>query len=332
MTIKIGINGFGRIGRVILRAAQARSDIEIVAINDLFDAEYIAYMLKYDSTHGRFDGVVTVNSNGHLLVNDNIIRVSTEKTLEDLQWASIDVDVVIEATGRFLTNESARKHILAGAKKVILTGPPKDSTPMFVMGVNHKSYQGQNVISNASCTTNCLAPLAKVIHDRFGIREALMTTIHATTSTQKTVDSASYKDWRSGRGAAQNIIPASTGAAKAVGLVIPELNGKITGMSFRVATTNVSVVDLTACLVQSVSYQEICEAVKEASEGEMKGIIGFTSDEVVSSDFNGEILTSIFDANAGIALNDHFVKLIAWYDNETGYSNKVLDLATYVMK
>ncbi|VFP82897.1 type I glyceraldehyde-3-phosphate dehydrogenase [Candidatus Erwinia haradaeae] len=331
MTIKIGINGFGRIGRVIVRAAQTRSDIQIVAINDLLNAEYMAYMLQYDSTHGRFNGAVSVNDSGDLVVDGSVIRVSAEKNPEYLRWDSVNVDVVIEATGIFLTDESARKHIIAGAKKVILTGPPKDATPMFVMGVNHQSYQDQDIISNASCTTNCLAPLAKVIHDTFGIEEALMTTIHATTSTQKTVDGISCKDWRSGRGAAQNIIPASTGAAKAVGRVIPELHGKLTGMSFRVATPNVSVVDLTARLVKSVSYKEICNAVKVASESHMKGIIGFTSDEVVSSDFNGETLTSVFDANAGIALNDNFVKLISWYDNETGYSHKVLDLVMHIM-
>ncbi|VFP84031.1 Glyceraldehyde-3-phosphate dehydrogenase A [Candidatus Erwinia haradaeae] len=332
MTIKIGINGFGRIGRVIVRAAQARSDIKIVAINDLLNAEYMAYMLQYDSTHGRFNGTVGVNNSGNLVVNGSSICVSAEKNPECLQWASANVDVVIEATGMFLTNESARKHIIAGAKKVILTGPPKDDIPMFVMGVNHQSYQEQDIISNASCTTNCLAPLAKVIHDQFGIRQALMTTIHATTATQKTVDSVSCKDWRSGRGASQNIIPSSTGAAKAVGHVIPDLNGKLTGMSFRVATPNVSVVDLTAHLIKAASYQEICTAVKEASEGDMKGILGFTSDAVVSSDFNGEKLTSIFDANAGLSLNDNFVKLIAWYDNETGYSHKVLDLVVHIMQ
>ncbi|WP_168199624.1 glyceraldehyde-3-phosphate dehydrogenase [Pantoea sp. MBD-2R] len=331
MTIKVGINGFGRIGRIVFRAAQQRSDVEIVGINDLLDAEYMAYMLKYDSTHGRFDGTVEVKD-GHLVVNGKTIRVTSERDPANLKWNEIGVDVVAEATGIFLTDETARKHIEAGAKKVVLTGPSKDDTPMFVMGVNHKAYAGQEIVSNASCTTNCLAPLAKVINDKFGIVEALMTTVHATTATQKTVDGPSHKDWRGGRGASQNIIPSSTGAAKAVGKVIPELNGKLTGMAFRVPTPNVSVVDLTARLAKPASYKEICEAIKAAAEGEMKGVLGYTEDEVVSTDFNGETLTSIFDAKAGIALSDTFVKLVSWYDNETGYSNKVLDLISHIAK
>ncbi|NKI76281.1 glyceraldehyde-3-phosphate dehydrogenase [Dickeya sp. CFBP 2040] len=331
MTIKVGINGFGRIGRIVFRAAQERSDIEIVAINDLLDAEYMAYMLKYDSTHGRFKGTVEVKD-GHLVVNGKTIRVTAEKDPANLKWNEVGVDVVAEATGIFLTDETARKHIQAGAKKVVLTGPSKDDTPMFVMGVNHASYAGQDIVSNASCTTNCLAPLAKVINDKFGIVEALMTTVHATTATQKTVDGPSHKDWRGGRGAAQNIIPSSTGAAKAVGKVIPALNGKLTGMAFRVPTPNVSVVDLTARLEKPASYKEICAAIKAASEGELKGVLGYTEDDVVSTDFNGEKLTSVFDAKAGIALSDTFVKLVSWYDNETGYSNKVLDLIAHISK
>ncbi|EXU73832.1 glyceraldehyde-3-phosphate dehydrogenase [Erwinia mallotivora] len=331
MTIKVGINGFGRIGRIVFRAAQQRSDIEIVGINDLLDADYMAYMLKYDSTHGRFDGTVEVKD-GHLVVNGKTIRVTSERDPANLKWNEIGVDVVAEATGIFLTDETARKHIEAGAKKVVLTGPSKDDTPMFVMGVNHKSYAGQEIVSNASCTTNCLAPLAKVINDKFGIVEALMTTVHATTATQKTVDGPSHKDWRGGRGASQNIIPSSTGAAKAVGKVILELNGKLTGMAFRVPTPNVSVVDLTARLAKPASYKEICEAIKSAAEGELKGVLGYTEDEVVSTDFNGEKLTSVFDAKAGIALSDTFVKLVSWYDNETGYSNKVLDLVAHIAK
>lgn len=294
MTIKVGINGFGRIGRIVFRAAQERSDIEIVGINDLLDAEYMAYMLKYDSTHGRFNGTVEVKD-GHLVVNGKTIRVTSERDPANLKWNEIGVDVVAEATGLFLTDETARKHIQAGAKKVVLTGPSKDSTPMFVMGVNHKSYAGQDIVSNASCTTNCLAPLAKVINDKFGIVEGLMTTVHATTATQRTVDGPSMKDWRGGRGASQNIIPSSTGAAKAVGKVIPELNGKLTGMSFRVPTPNVSVVDLTARLEKPATYAQICEAIKEAAEGELKGVLGYTEDAVVSTDFNGEVLTSVFE-------------------------------------
>ncbi|SNC58740.1 Glyceraldehyde-3-phosphate dehydrogenase A [Sodalis endosymbiont of Henestaris halophilus] len=331
MTIKVGINGFGRIGRIIFRSAQERNDIKIVAINDLLCVDYVAYMLKYDSTHGRFNGTIDVK-NGHLVVNGKTIRCSSEKDPTNVNWGEVDVDVVAEATGVFLTDETARKHINAGAKKVVLTGPSKDNTPMFVMGVNHKSYSGQDIVSNASCTTNCLAPLAKVINDNFGIVEALMTTVHATTATQKTVDSPSNKDWRGGRGAFQNIIPSSTGAAKAVGKVIPELNGKLTGMCFRVPTPNVSVVDLTARLEKPASYKEICATIKKVAEGEMKNVIGYTDEEVVSTDFNGETLTSIFDATAGMSLNDKFVKLIAWYDNETGYSNKVLDLIYHIAK
>ncbi|ARJ43503.1 type I glyceraldehyde-3-phosphate dehydrogenase [Pantoea alhagi] len=329
MTIKVGINGFGRIGRIVFRAAQQRSDVEIVAINDLLDAEYMAYMLKYDSTHGRFEGTVEVQD-GALIVNGKKIRVTSEKDPANLKWDEVGVDVVAEATGIFLTDETARKHIAAGAKKVVMTGPSKDDTPMFVRGANFDKYAGQDIVSNASCTTNCLAPLAKVINDKFGIVEGLMTTVHATTATQKTVDGPSHKDWRGGRGAAQNIIPSSTGAAKAVGKVLPELNGKLTGMAFRVPTPNVSVVDLTVRLAKPASYKEICEAIKAASEGDMKGVLGYTEDAVVSTDFNGETLTSVFDAAAGIALNDNFVKLVSWYDNETGYSHKVLDLIALV--
>ena len=329
MTIKVGINGFGRIGRIVFRAAQQRSDIEIVAINDLLDADYMAYMLKYDSTHGRFDGTVEVQD-GALIVNGKKIRVTAERDPANLKWDEAGVDVVAEATGIFLTDETARKHISAGAKKVVLTGPSKDDTPMFVRGANFDKHAGQDIVSNASCTTNCLAPLAKVINDKFGIVEGLMTTVHATTATQKTVDGPSHKDWRGGRGAAQNIIPSSTGAAKAVGKVLPELNGKLTGMAFRVPTPNVSVVDLTVRLEKAATYKEICEAIKAASEGEMKDVLGYVEDDVVSTDFNGEVLTSVFDAKAGIALNDNFVKLVSWYDNETGYSNKVLDLIALV--
>ena len=331
MTIKVGINGFGRIGRIVFRAAQKRSDIEIVAINDLLDVDYMAYMLKYDSTHGRFDGTVEVKD-GKLIVNGKTIRVTAERDPANLKWNEVGVDVVAEATGLFLTDETARKHIQAGAKKVVLTGPSKDSTPMFVMGVNDKDYAGQDIVSNASCTTNCLAPLAKVVNDNFGIVEALMTTVHATTATQKTVDGPSHKDWRGGRGAAQNIIPSSTGAAKAVGKVIPELNGKLTGMAFRVPTPDVSVVDLTARLEKPAKYEDICKAIKAAAEGPMKGVLGYTEDDVVSTDFLGEVCTSVFDAKAGIQLSDNFVKLVSWYDNEVGYSNKVLDLIAVVSK
>lgn len=329
MAIKIGINGFGRIGRIVFRAAQHRDDIEVVGINDLIDVEYMAYMLKYDSTHARFDGTVEVKD-GNLVVNGKTIRVTSERDPANLNWGAIGVDVAVEATGLFLTDETARKHITAGAKKVVLTGPSKDSTPMFVRGVNFDAYKGQDIVSNASCTTNCLAPLAKVINDKFGIKDGLMTTVHATTATQKTVDGPSAKDWRGGRGASQNIIPSSTGAAKAVGKVIPALNGKLTGMAFRVPTPNVSVVDLTVNLEKPATYAEICAELKRASENEMKGVLGYTEDAVVSTDFNGCSLTSVFDAAAGIALTDTFVKLVSWYDNETGYSHKVLDLVAHV--
>ncbi|MCR3755767.1 MAG: glyceraldehyde-3-phosphate dehydrogenase A [Sodalis sp. Psp] len=329
MTIKVSINGFGRIGRIIFRAAQERNDIEIVAINDLMDANYMAYMLQYDSTHGRFKGTIAVE-NGHLVVNGKTIRCTSEKDPVSLKWNDVSVDVVAEATGSFLTDETARKHIIAGARKVVMTAPSRDNTPMFVMGVNHNSYNGQNIVSNASCTTNCLAPLVKVINDNFGVIEALMTTVHATTATQKTVDSPSHKDWRGGRGASQNIIPSSTGAAKAIGKIIPELNGKVTGISFRVPTPNVSVVVLTARLGKASSYEDICAAIKQSSEGELKNVMGYTDEDLVSTDFNGVKLTSVFDAKAGIALNDKFVKLVAWYDNETGYSNKVLDLISHI--
>jgi glyceraldehyde 3-phosphate dehydrogenase len=331
MTIKVGINGFGRIGRFVLRAAFERNDIEIVGINDLLDADYMAYMLKYDSTHGKFNGTVEV-TDGQLVVNGKTIRITSQRNPEDLAWGAIGAEVVVDATGLFLTDETARKHIEAGAKKVVLSAPSKDATPMFVMGVNQNDYAGQDIVSNASCTTNCLAPLAKVLNDNFGIVDGLMTTVHATTATQKTVDSPSSKDWRGGRGASQNIIPSSTGAAKAVGKVIPELNGKLTGMAFRVPTADVSVVDLTVNLAKAATYAEICAAMKAASESEMKGILGYTEDAVVSQDFIGDIRTSIFDATAGIALTDTFVKLIAWYDNEIGYSNKVLDLVAHISK
>lgn len=328
--IKIGINGFGRIGRLVFRAAQTRSDIQVVAINDLIDVEYMAYMLKYDSTHGKFEGEVGVK-NGKLVVNGNEIRVTAEKNPANLKWAEVGADYVVESTGIFLTKETAQGHIDAGAKKVIMSAPSKDDTPMFVMGVNEGSYTSDMVfVSNASCTTNCLAPIAKVLNDNWGIEEGLMTTVHATTATQKTVDGPSAKDWRGGRGAAQNIIPSSTGAAKAVGKVIPELNGKLTGMAFRVPTPNVSVVDLTVRLKNGASYEEICAKMKEVSETTMKGVLGYTEDDVVSTDFNGDSRTSIFDAGAGIQLSDKFVKVVAWYDNEWGYSNKVVDLLSYI--
>ena len=327
--IRIGINGFGRIGRFVFRAACGRSDVQVVGINDLIDVEYLAYMLKYDSTHGRFKGDVEV-VDGSLVVNGKTIRITAERDPADLKWGDIDADYIVEATGFFLTDETARKHIEAGAKKVVLSAPSKDATPMFVMGVNHTSYAGQDIVSNASCTTNCLAPIAKVLNDKFGITEGLMTTVHATTATQKTVDGPSAKDWRGGRGAGQNIIPSSTGAAKAVGKVIPELNGKLTGMAFRVPTPDVSVVDLTCRLDKGASYEAICAAMKEASEGDLKGILGYTEDAVVSNDFIGEKCTSIFDATAGISLNDNFVKVVSWYDNEIGYSNKVVDLITHI--
>ncbi len=329
MKIKVGINGFGRIGRFVFRAAAERDDIDIVAINDLMDIEYMAYMLKYDSTHGRFKGTVDV-IDGKLIVNGNTIRVTAERNPENLKWNDIDVDVVVESTGLFLTDETARKHITAGAKQVVLSAPSKDDTPMFVCGVNLDEYKGQAIVSNASCTTNCLAPIAKVLNDNWGIQDGLMTTVHATTATQKTVDSPSTKDWRGGRGAGQNIIPSSTGAAKAVGKVIPALNGKLTGMAFRVPTPDVSVVDLTVNLKNPATYDEICQAMSAAAEGELNGILDYTEDAVVSNDFIGETCTSVFDAKAGIALTDTFVKVVSWYDNEIGYSNKVLDLVAFI--
>jgi len=330
MAIQVGINGFGRIGRLVFRAAAEFKDVEVVAINDLVDIEYMAYMLKYDSTHGKFKGTVEVDGS-NLVVNGKSIRVTAERNPEDLKWGEVGAEFVVESTGLFLTKESAEAHLKAGAKKVIMSAPSKDDTPMFVMGVNHLTYRAdQNIVSNASCTTNCLAPLAKVINDNWGITEGLMTTVHATTATQKTVDAPSMKDWRGGRGAGQNIIPSSTGAAKAVGKVIPELNGKLTGMAFRVPTPDVSVVDLTCKLDKPATYEEIKKVLKLASENEYKGIIGYTEDAVVSNDFVGDSRTSIFDADAGIALNDHFVKLVAWYDNEWGYSNKVVELIRHM--
>ncbi|UCS92913.1 type I glyceraldehyde-3-phosphate dehydrogenase [Echinicola marina] len=328
--IKVGINGFGRIGRLVFRAAQERDDIQIVGINDLVDVDYMAYMLKYDSTHGIFKGDVEVKD-GQLVVNGNAIRVTAERNPADLKWSDVGAEYVVESTGLFLTKDSAKGHIEAGAKKVIMSAPSKDDTPMFVMGVNESSYTSDmQFVSNASCTTNCLAPLAKVVNDNWGIEEGLMTTVHATTATQKTVDGPSVKDWRGGRGAGQNIIPSSTGAAKAVGKVIPELNGKLTGMAFRVPTPDVSVVDLTVKLKKGASYEEICAKMKEAADGELKGILGYTEDAVVSNDFIGDARTSIFDAGAGIQLSDKFVKLVSWYDNEWGYSNKVVDLVAYI--
>ena len=330
MTIKIGINGFGRIGRMVFRAAvQNFSDVEIVGINDLLEPDYLAYMLKYDSVHGRFKGDVAVEGNT-LVVNGKSIRLTAVKNPAELAWGDIGADIVVEATGLFLTKETAQKHIDAGAKKVILSAPSKDDTPMFVYGVNDKTYAGQAIISNASCTTNCLAPVAKVLNDHWGIKRGLMTTVHAATATQKTVDGPSNKDWRGGRGILENIIPSSTGAAKAVGVVIPELNKKLTGMSFRVPTSDVSVVDLTVELNKEASYDEICKVMKAASEGAMKGVLGYTEDKVVATDFRGEPCTSVFDADAGIALDKTFIKVIAWYDNEWGYSNKVLDMVRVI--
>lgn len=329
MTIRIGINGFGRIGRLAFRRAMTLADVEIVGINDLIEVDYLAYMLRYDSTHGRFQGEVAVE-NGQLVVNGQVIRISAERDPNNLKWGEVGADYVLESTGFFLTDDSARAHINAGAKRVVMSAPSKDATPMFVMGVNHSSYDGQDVVSNASCTTNCLAPVAKVLHDNFGIVNGLMTTVHATTATQKTVDGPSVNDWRGGRGAAQNIIPSSTGAAKAVGRVIPELNGKLTGMAFRVPTPDVSVVDLTVNLARPASYDQIKAAMKAASGGPMAGILGYTEDEVVSTDFLGESCTSVFDAGAGIALTDTFVKVVAWYDNEWGYSCKCLDLMRHM--
>ncbi|MFC6101719.1 type I glyceraldehyde-3-phosphate dehydrogenase [Olivibacter domesticus] len=330
--MKIGINGFGRIGRLAFRAAINREGIEIVGINDLVDPEYMAYMLKYDSTHGRFDGTVEAKD-GNLVVNGKTIRVTAEKDPANLKWGDIGAEVIVESTGLFLTQETAQKHIDAGAKKVVMSAPAKDDTPTFVMGVNHKELRSdQHIVSNASCTTNCLAPLVKVLNDKYGIIEGLMSTVHAVTATQKTVDGPSAKDWRGGRGAYQNIIPSSTGAAKAVGLVIPSIKGKLTGMSFRVPVPDVSVVDLTVRLEKSATYEEIKKAFKDASEGELKGILGYTEDEVVSEDFKGDPRTSIFDAKAGIALNDNFVKVVSWYDNEWGYSNKLIDLVQEIGK
>ncbi|MBR5830384.1 MAG: type I glyceraldehyde-3-phosphate dehydrogenase [Tidjanibacter sp.] len=324
--IKIGINGFGRIGRLVFRAACNQADkFQVVGINDLIDVEYMAYMLKYDSVHGKFNGTVEI-VDGKLVVNGNAIRVTAERNPADLKWNEVEAEYVVESTGLFLTKEKAQAHIDAGAKYVVMSAPSKDDTPMFVCGVNTNTYAGQTIVSNASCTTNCLAPIAKVINDKFGMVEGLMTTVHATTATQKTVDGPSVKDWRGGRAAAGNIIPSSTGAAKAVGKVIPELNGKLTGMSFRVPTLDVSVVDLTCTLAKEATYAEICAAMKEASEGELKGILGYTEDAVVSSDFIDDARTSIFDAEAGIQLTPKFVKLVSWYDNEWGYSNKVLML------
>lgn len=329
MTIRVGINGFGRIGRLVFRRACESTDVEVVAINDLIDVDYIAYMLRYDSTHGRFKGEVDVKD-GSLIVNGRSIRISAERDPANLRWEEIGVHTVLESTGFFLTDELARKHIASGAKKVVLSAPSKDDTPMFVMGVNHSTYAGQDIVSNASCTTNCLAPMAKVVHETFGIASGLMTTVHATTATQKTVDGPSVKDWRGGRGAAQNIIPSSTGAAKAVGKVIPSLNGKLTGMAFRVPTPNVSVVDLTVNLERAATYQDVKNAMKNASEGELKGILAYTEDDVVSTDFLGESCTSIFDAGAGISLTETFMKLVAWYDNEWGYSCKCVDLIRHI--
>jgi glyceraldehyde 3-phosphate dehydrogenase len=326
--IKIGINGFGRIGRLAFRIATQRENVQVVGINDLLDVDYLAYMLKYDSVHGRFDGTVEVKD-GKLVVNGNEVRITAERNPENLKWDEIGAEYVIEATGLFKTKETAGMHLTAGAKKVIISAPSSDA-PMFVMGVNHKELKAdEKVFSNASCTTNCLAPIAKVLHDNFEITDGLMTTIHATTATQKTVDGPSMKDWRGGRAALHNIIPSSTGAAKAVGKVIPALNGKLTGMAFRVPTMDVSVVDLTVNLGKSVSYDEICKAMKDASEGELKGILGYTEELVVSQDFVGEPRTSVFDAKAGIALTDTFVKVVSWYDNEYGYSTKIIDLLEY---
>lgn len=329
-SIKVGINGFGRIGRLVFRAAQLRNDIQIVGINDLIDVDYMAYMLKYDTIHGQFEGDIKVENN-KLIVNGNAIRITSEKDPANLKWNEIDAEYIVESTGLFLTKEKAKGHIDAGAKYVVMSGPSKDDTPMLVPGVNDNEYiKGTQFISNASCTTNCLALIAKVLNDKFGIEEALMSTIHSTTATQKTVDGVSSKDWRGGRAASGNIIPSTTGAAKAVGKVIPELNGKLTGMSFRVPTLDVSVVDLTARLSKTTSYEEICKVMKEASEGPLKGYLGYTSDEVVSSDMIGNSNTAIFDEKAGIMLNSTFVKLVAWYDNEWGYSNKVLELIAHM--
>jgi len=332
MTIKVGINGFGRIGRMVFRAvAKDFTDMEIVGINDLLDADYLAYMLKYDSVHGRFDGDVAVNGN-NLVVNGKTIRLTAERDPANLKWNEVGADIVIDCTGFFLTTETCQAHINAGAKKVVQSAPAKDNTPMFVYGVNHNEYAGQTIVSAASCTTNCLAPMAKVVNDKFGIKRGLMTTVHAATATQKTVDGPSMKDWRGGRGILENIIPSSTGAAKAVGIVLPALNGKLTGMAFRVPTSDVSGVDLTCELEKSATYEEICAALKEASEGEMKGTLGYTDEKVVSTDFRGVSNSSIFDAGAGIALDGTFVKLVAWYDNEYGYTCNMMNLVRHVSK
>jgi len=332
MTIQLGINGFGRIGRNVLRAAvQNFSDIQIVGINDLLEPEYLAYMLQYDSVHGRFKGQISVEGNT-LIVNGHKIRLTQERDPAALKWNEIGADIVLESTGLFLDKATAEKHMAAGAKKVILSAPSKDDTPMFVYGVNDKTYAGQTIISNASCTTNCLAPVAKVLNDKWGIKRGLMTTVHAATATQKTVDGPSNKDWRGGRGILENIIPSSTGAAKAVGVVIPELNKKLTGMSFRVPTSDVSVVDLTVELNKEASYAEICAEMKAQSQGALKGVLGYTEDKVVATDFRGETCTSVFDADAGIALDSTFVKVVAWYDNEWGYSNKCLEMVRVIAK
>ena len=332
MTIKVGINWFGRIGRMVLRAA-ARDfpDVEVVGINDLLEPDYLAYMLHYDSVHGRFKGSIAVDGNT-LVVNGKRIRLTAVKDPAELKWGELSVDVVVESTGLFLTKETAEKHLAAGAKKVLMSAPSKDDTPMFVYGVNHAKYAGEKIVSNASCTTNCLAPVAKVLNDTWGIKRGLMTTVHAATATQKTVDGPSNKDWRGGRGILENIIPSSTGAAKAVGKVIPELNKKLTGMAFRVPTSDVSVVDLTVELAKPATYKDICAAMKAASEGAMKGVLGYTEDKVVATDFRGESCTSVFDADAGIALDDTFVKVVAWYDNEWGYSCKVLEMVRVIAK
>jgi glyceraldehyde 3-phosphate dehydrogenase len=332
MAIKIGINGFGRIGRMVFRAVTKEfKDIEIVAINDLLDADYLAYMLKYDSVHGRFNGDVSVD-NGALFVNGKRIRLTAERDPANLKWNEVGADIVVECTGFFLTEESCQAHIKAGAKKVVQSAPSKDATPMFVYGVNHSSYKGQSIVSAASCTTNCLAPIAKVLNDNWGIKRGLMSTVHAATATQKTVDGPSSKDWRGGRGILENIIPSSTGAAKAVGVVIPELNKKLTGMSFRVPTSDVSVVDLTVELNKEADYKEICAEMKAQSQGALKGVLGYTEDKVVATDFRGESCTSVFDAEAGIALDKTFIKVVAWYDNEWGYSNKCLEMVRVVAK
>ncbi len=331
--IKVGINGFGRIGRMVFRAAveSFSKDIEIVGINDLLDPDYLAYMLKYDSVHGKFDHAISVDGT-NLIVDGKKIRLTAEKDPANLKWNEVGADVVVESTGLFLTDETARAHITAGAKKVIMSAPSKDKTPMFVYGVNDKTYAGQDIISNASCTTNCLAPISKVLNDKFGIKRGLMTTVHAATATQKTVDGPSKKDWRGGRGILENIIPSSTGAAKAVGKVLPELNGKLTGMSMRIPSSDVSIVDLTVELNKECTYEEICAAMKEASEGELKGVLGYTDEAVVSTDFRGDSRTSIFDAKGGIQLDSTFVKVLAWYDNEWGYSNKVLEMARVIAR